>query len=258
MLSKSPRTIYEVAALGMAAFVLFSVLAQNAYGEQMSSSNYKMQSDSVNFGGGLSNSDAYIMESTFGEVATGISSSTSYVMKAGYQQMHEVTIAVTPAADVEMLPVIGGVTGGTSNGSTNFSVRTDGAAGYTVTIASASSPALASALDSFDDYAPSGVVPDFTFTNANNSSSFAFTPEGTDISSMYKDDSADCGTGISDAADSCWDGLSTTPKNIVTRTTANHPSGTQTTLKFRAASGSNNIQIDGTYTATAILTIVAL
>jgi hypothetical protein len=46
----------------------------------MSSTNYSIQADSVNFGGDHSTSASYVMEDTGGEVATGFSSSTNYVI----------------------------------------------------------------------------------------------------------------------------------------------------------------------------------
>ncbi len=237
--------------LAVAAFVVSSVHA-----EVMSSSNYSIESDSINFGGARSTSTSYVIEDTAGEIATGISTSTSFTLKAGYQQMQEIYLATTPASDVTMSPVIGGVTGGTSNGSTSFSVTTDNAAGYTVDIAAENSPALASADDSFADYSPSGAVPDFTFTNTPANSSFGFSVEGTDIIDGFKDDGADCGVGSSDTADACWNGLSNVTGTIVSRATSNHPVGTLTTLKFRAAAGSARVQANGTYVATTTITIL--
>jgi hypothetical protein len=56
----------------------------------------------------------------------------------------------------------------------------------------------------------------------------------------------------------CWDGLSTSAKTIADRTSNNTPAGTQTTLYFRAASGSNHIQVSGVYVATTTLTVMPL
>lgn len=238
--------------------VLVTILAQDAYGQAMSSSNYKIQSDSVNFGGVRSGSTSFIMEDTLGEVATGISSSTNYVMKAGYQQMQESVIAVVPATEVTMSPSIGGVSGGTSNGSTTFTVITDNPAGYTATITSSSSPALVSGLDSFADYVPAGAAPDFTFGILATQSAFAFTPEGADIVQRYKDNGSSCNAGSGDTVLSCWDGLSTSPITIDTRNSSNHPSGIVTKLNFRAASGSSHTQVAGTYTATTTVTVLPL
>ena len=53
----------------------------------MESTNYKLQADSVNIGGGRSSSTNYTLEDTAGEVGTGTSSSTNYQNNAGYQQM---------------------------------------------------------------------------------------------------------------------------------------------------------------------------
>jgi hypothetical protein len=227
----------------------------SVYAETMSSSRYKIESDSVNFGGLRSSSALYSLEDTLGESATGISSSTNYVMKAGYEQMHEVVLMITPASDVVMSPAIGGITGGVANGSTDFTVTTDNSAGYTVTITASSSPALQSSSNSFSDYVPAGAVPDFVFTNSAASSSFGFSPEGNDIAGNYKNDGSSCGTG-SNVTNGCWDGLSTSPKTIVSRASANHPNGTVTTLRFRAESGSSHIQADGLYVATTTITVL--
>ncbi len=227
--------------------------------QTMSSSNYSIQSDSLNFGGGYSSSTSYLMEDTLGEIATGISSSTNYADLAGYQQMHATVLSIVPAGNVTMSPNIGGLSGGTANGSTAFTVMTDNPAGYSATITASSSPALKISSDSFADYVPAGAVPDYSFSNAAVASSFAFSPEGNDVATRFKNNASSvCGTGSLDTADACWDGLSTSATTVVSRTSANHPSGTVTTLKFRAASGSSHIQTEGIYSATTTVTVVAL
>ncbi|MEI8327634.1 MAG: hypothetical protein WCG02_00665 [Candidatus Taylorbacteria bacterium] len=246
------------AAVVVVVILLSSILTivHHAYGQVMSSPRYQIQSDSLNFGGVRSTSASYAVEDTLGELATGVSSSTNYAMLAGYQQMQSVMVVVVPPTAVIMAPAIGGVSGGTSNGSTTFSVMTDDQAGYSVTIVASSSPALVSGADSFADYTPSGANADFNFYNAPTSSTFAFSPKGADIPLRFKDDgTTSCGTGSSQTTDACWDGLATTTKTIVSRTTANHPAGTVTTLKFRAASGSAHLQLQGTYVATTTITI---
>ena len=252
----SPRSKY--AAISCAVVIVVLILAQDAYGQAMSSSNFKVQSDSVNFGGVRSGSTSFVTEDTLGEVATGLSSSTNYVMKAGYQQMQDSVISLVPPSNVTMSPDIGGVIGGTSNGSTTFRVTTDNPAGYTVTITASSSPALVSPDSSFADYTPSGANPDFTFLIAPSASEFGFSPEGTDIVQRYKDDGANCNAGSGDTLLACWDSLSTSPITIDTRNSANHPTGVVTKLNFRAQSGSTHIQPDGTYTATTTITVLPL
>lgn len=239
----------------LSAWIVFG----NTSFAQMTGTSYKIQSDSINFGGGYSSSTTYKSESTAGEIATGDSSSTNYKLRAGYQQMQEVYIAISAVADVTMSPSLGGITGGTSNGSTNVTVTTDSPSGYQLTITASSSPALISGSNSFADYTVGTPgTPDYDFSVLSTDSEFAFSPEGTDIASKYKDDGADCNTGSGDTADKCWDALSTSAQVIANRTSGNHPSGTVTTLKFRAESGSSHLQPEGIYTATTTVTALPI
>ena len=256
--AQAVRTLFAGVCMPALVFVLAFAGVRTVYGQAMSSSNYKIQSDTVNFAGARSGSGSYSLEDTVGEIATGVSSSTNYTMNAGYQQMQEVYLAITSAANVTMSPSIGGLTGGTSNGSTSFTVTTDDPAGYTASITASTSPALRSATDTFADYVPGGANPDFVFANAATASSFAFTVEGTDIHSRFMDNGSSCGTGSGNTADACWDGLTTAPKSILSRAGATQPNGTATTLKFRAESGSGHIQTNGVYTATTTITVVPL
>lgn len=239
------------------SFLLIGIRAHNAYGQAMSSSNFKIESDSVNVGGIRSGSATYSLEDTVGEQATGVSTSTNYVMNAGYQRMQSSVISITDASDVVMSPAIAGVTGGVSDGSTSFYVTTDNSAGYTVTIVASTSPALVSAADSFADYVPAGANPDYSFLYTASQSVFGFSPEGEDIDSRFKNNGASCGTG-SNISGACWDGLSTTPQTVVTRNSPNHPSGIETTIRFRAAVGSTRVQPNGLYVATTTITALPL
>jgi len=225
---------------------------------QMTGTLYEIQSDSINFGGGFSTSTSYTQESTFGEITTGNSSSTTYGIRAGYQQMQQVYIAITTVADVTMSPSIGGLTGGTSNGSTGVTVTTDSPSGYELTIKASSSPALVSGSNSFADYTTSGAAPDFSFSIAVTDSEFGFTPEGSHIVDRFKDNGAVCDSGLGNTADACWDTLSTNEAVISRSTSGNHPSGTLTTLKFRAQSGPSHFQMEGEYTATTTVTALPI
>jgi hypothetical protein len=224
----------------------------------MSSTNYKMQSDSVNTGGILSTSTNYRLEDTAGEVATGNSSSTNYRLKAGYQQMREAFISLSAVPNVAMVPNLGGLTGGTATGSTAFLVITDSAAGYTVTIRASTSPALRSGANSIADYVPAGGVPDFVFTTGATNAHFAYSPEGPDIAARFRDNGSACGVGSGDTSNRCFDGLSTTPVEIVRRTSSNQPSGSTTTLRFAVGLGGNVGVAPGSYQATTTITALAL
>lgn len=247
-------------AAGLAALSLFFA-ANGAIAYVASSTNYRIQSDSVNIGGILSTSTSYKVEDTLGEIATGVSTSTNYQLNAGYQQMQEVYLSISAPEDVSMSPSIGGVTGGTGNGSASWTVITDDPAGYSLTIKASTSPAMMSntvAGESFANYTPAGADPDFSWSVASADSEFGFSPEGSDIVQKYKDNGSACNAGSGDTSDKCWDSLSTSIKSIAGSSSANHPSGAVTTVKFRAESGSSHIQVNGVYTATTTVTAIAL
>lgn len=244
-------------ALYMLGFSLLCAAPFALLADTMQSTGYKIQSDSINFGGGLSTSTNYKTEDTLGEIATGNSSSTNYLLKAGYQQMTGSYISITDASDTS-LPNVGGISGGSSSGSLGWTVTTDNAAGYSLSIAAATSPALKSPLASFADYTPGGADPDYSFSIVSTASAFGFSPEGTDILAKYKDNGSACNTGSSDTADKCWDGFSTVEKMISQRASGNHPSGTLTTVKLRAEVGADHIQENGAYTTTLSVTAVTL
>ena len=222
-----------------------------------SSNNYQLQSDSLNFGGGLATSSNYSQESTFGEIATGQSDSSTYSLRAGYQQMQAVYLAMTTPANVVMSNLIG-IGGGTSNGSTTVVVTTDSPAGYELSIAAENSPAMQSPTQTITDYAPAG-DPDFVFTTDATEAHFGFSPSGPDVVDRFLDNGVDtCNTDSNNTALACWDGLSTTPITIASAATANQPLGASTTIHFRVGLGSNVVQEAGTYVSTTTVTAIAL
>lgn len=248
--------VTTVSALLLTPAVLLSVSIVGA--QVMQSGNYRIQSDSVNFGGGNSTSTSYTLESTGGEVATGESTSGSYTLGAGYQQMQGSYISMSGFNAVTMSPSIPGITGGFANGSTTVTVVTDSASGYILQIAATESPALSNGSDTIADYVPGGSDPDFTFITDGADAHFGYTPEGIDIVSRFKDNGASCNTGISDTALSCWDGLDTIAESIARRTNSNHPNGSTTTVHFRVGIGGAVLQSPGIYTATTTLTALTL
>lgn len=239
------------------ALLFFWLLAEPVLG-QMSSGSYKIPSDSINVGGRESSSSSYKTFDTTGEIATGTSSSTNYKNNAGFIQTLQTYLAISSPADVTLTPSISGVSGGTGTGSATWNVTTDNAAGYTLSIKADTSPALASAGDSFADYTPVGANPDYTWSIASTDSEFGYTPEGVDIAQAFKDNGSSCNVSTGDTADRCWFGFSTSDKEIARRTSGNHPNGTTTTVKMQAEAGADRIQLNGSYTATVEVTLLAL
>ena len=226
----------------------------------MGSSTYKIQSDSINVGGeDTSGSTAYKLQDTAGEVGTGDSASTNYKMRAGYRQMQsDPYISISSPSDLA-LTSIGGLTNQVSEGTISWLVTTDNVAGYSLTIASTTTPALKSAFDSFADYTPAGANPDYDYSNLATDSSFGFSAEGTEAISRFKDNGAACGTGGAlETTDKCWDGLSTTPKEMAGSASSNHPSGSTVTARVRAENGASHVQSAGNYAVTLVVTAVTL
>lgn len=221
------------------------------------STNYHIQSDSINIGGGLSNSTNYGLESTAGEVGTGESNSVTYALKAGYQQMHEVFISITDVGTVSLSPSIPGVTGGTANGSTTLTVVTDSPSGYSLTVAASLSPAMQSGANTIANYNTAG-DPDFAFGVGSTDALFGYSPSGVDILSRFLDNGSVCNVGSSDTSSACWEGVSTTPAVIARSLNSNQPLGATTTLYFRVGVGNNVSQASGSYTATVTVTALPL
>ena len=225
----------------------------------MVSPNYKIQSDVISFGGSKSNSTNFSLEDTAGEVATGRSASTNYKLNAGFWQTQVYYISISSASDVTLSPDINGLTGGVGDGTASWTVVTDNPAGYELYIKANSSPAMTDGSgNSFGDYTPAGTNPDYSWSVPATTSEFGFTPEGVDIVQKYRDDGVNCNTGNLDTQDACWNGFSTSNELVAKRASSNHPSGTSTTVKFRAESGNQNIQVNSTYTATIIVTVLPL
>ncbi len=250
-------SLFSVSAISAILTITTLLSLQLGFAQVASSTNYQLQSDSINFGGGFSSSTNYRQESTFGEIGTGQSSSTNYMLRAGYQQMQEVYLSITAPSDVTMSPNLAGITGGTANGSATVTVTTDSPAGYSLSIQSSTSPAMQSTLGTIPDY-NHGLDADFTFSVVPGSVSFGFSPSSVDVVSAFRDNSSVCGVGSLDTPLACWAGLSTTPTIISQGARSNHPSGATTTMHFRVGVGSGSGVIAGQYTATTTLTALPL
>lgn len=242
-------------SLALSFAILLSAPIAEAY--VASSSSYRLEEDSINIAGGLSTSTNYRLEDTVGEDASGTSTSATYKLKAGYQQMRDVYLAVTAPGNITLAPNIPTTGGGTANGQGAWTVITDSPSGYTAAIRASAAPALVSGVNNIPNYVPSGADPDFAFSTPAASARFGFTPEGTDIATRFRDNGIACNAGAGDTANACWDAIAATDKTFSSRTSANHPSGIATTIKFRAVSGASNTQAAGVYTATATITVLA-
>lgn len=228
-----------------------------AFGQIRSSTNFQMERDSLNIGGGLGTSTLFRLNDTAGEVATGRGTSTNFTLDAGFQQQDAVTLTLSVGADVVMDGAIGAVTGGVSTGSTTVNASTDGAAGYSLTIQASQAPALRSGSQTIADYVPAGPSADANFIYGVSDAVFAYSPSGTDVASRYLISGGVCGSGTASST-ACWDGLSTSANTIATAIGANAPAGATTTLHFRVGVGTSATPAAGTYVATTTVTLLSL
>lgn len=175
----------------------------------------------------------------------------------------EISFATT-ASDVTMTPSLGGVTGGTSNGTTTVVVLTNDTSGYTMTVIASSSPAMQGDLTtaSIADYTPAAAgIPDFTYS-VPTSAEFGYTVSASttaDLAQKFKDDGASaCNTGSADTSGSasCWYGLSTVATSTIVRSTATPASGSTSSMTFKLTINSGAGVTEDTYKATTTLTAV--
>jgi len=253
------RDLFVLSSSSAVTTLCILLLTNLSLAQVMSSANFQVQSDSVNFGGGYSSSTNYKVQSTGGEIATGESSSGSYINRAGYQQTHESYIALSTTGDIALSPAIPGISGGFSTGSSTVTVITDSLSGYELTIEAGTSPAMNSGSNTISDYTPATSDPDYTFTTLAADAHLGFSPEGVDIVQRYLDNGVSCNQfGGSDTVDTCWDGLSTSPTTIARSSGSNHPAGTGTTIEFQVGIGGSVTQPAGSYVATTTVTAIVL
>ncbi len=170
----------------------------------------------------------------------------------------------TPASDVTLSPSLGGLTGGTSNGGTQFIITAGSSSGYSITLTASSSLGMignASSTNYIPAYATSSsFVADYVFNVPTNKAYFGYTVEASttaDLTQLFKDDGVStCGTGSNDGTDACWVGATSTPLLIINRSGPTAASGATTTLKFRVKIMPNPVPVipDDTYVATTTLT----
>ena len=112
----------------------------------MSSTNYYIYADSIDFGGGVGTSTSYNLQDTAGGYAIGISTSTSYQVRAGYQAAEIGTLSLTLGDSNINFGTLASA-GVVSSGNIVATVNTDSATGYTLSVSSVSGNSLAAVTD---------------------------------------------------------------------------------------------------------------
>ena len=247
-------TVFCLAGLG------YLIAGSLVYAYVASSANYQIQGDSINFGGVMSSSATYKAEDTLGEWSIGQSSTTANILRAGYQALFfDAYLSISEATAVTLTPSLNGVGGGTpATGTVSWTVITNNPAGYALYAKAAATPALSSGSNYFSDYQPSYAYPDLSWSISNSDASFGFSPTGDDIVQKYKNNGVTCDAGSLITSGQCWNGFSQTNELIASADAPNYPSGAITTLNLQAEVGSDKIIPSGDYSATVVVTTVAL
>lgn len=174
---------------------------------------------------------------------------------------------IVASNDVTMSPNLGGITGGTSNGTTGFRILTNNDTGFNVTL-TASSTASGNAMQgdvnggSIPNFGQTATtVPEYVFSVGANAAAFGYTVTASttsDIAQGFLDNGVLCNTGVGDTAGACWAHPSTTARTIINRTTATTASGATSTIAFRVTINANPSPAipEDTYVATSTLTAV--
>lgn len=168
--------------------------------------------------------------------------------------------------NVTMVGDLSGVTGGNSTGTTQFAVGSNNAAGYFVQIDFEDNGTAHAMSGDVDDSQAlrnySGDVagqPSLNFT-ASTASQFAYKVTSTtssDTAQSFRDNGTTCNQSAgSQTANRCWKAPSTSPFEIVRRTSA-APTGATSTIQFRVHVPNAAIPAPAaqTYTATATLSL---
>jgi hypothetical protein len=174
-------------------------------------------------------------------------------------------ITISAPSNVTMTPAIYGMTGNLGNpasGSTLFTVKTNNATGFNLTVQASTTPALSTGTYNFADYAPvSPGTPDYAWQSpAASTTGFGFAvgasgTSGGDATQAFKYTGSTCNSsGGTNSSTQCWLNLNgTTPITVVNRTTNTGGSGVVETLVFRAESNAAFL-VEDTYSATITVT----
>jgi len=221
----------------------------------MSSTNYQINPDSINFMGiGDASSTNYRLGDTGGEIATGLSTNTNYKDEAGFWHMAmDYHISISSPADV----VMGAISGyGQSALATNYAtwnIKTDNPAGYSLTWRAGTETMTNATADTMGAYTPTLANTPETWSVASTDSEWGG-HLGKDSTSV---DTATWGT-LDSYAGGKWLNVATSDFQIASRIDRTSATGDNEIIFFGSEVGSNKHQPTGTYTVNVTITTTTL
>jgi hypothetical protein len=167
-------------------------------------------------------------------------------------------ISISDGAAVTMAPNIS-ISSNSSIGSSSWTVITNGANGYSLSVNDSTDPALKSATDSFANYTEAVTGTPEAWSVPSGSKEFGYSAYGTDTPTATWGTAASCGAAGVPSGTQKYVGFLPTPttKIIATRATVTPFTGVTTTICF-AAEQDGIFAAAGTYTATITGTAVTL
>jgi len=112
----------------------------------MSSTNYFIYADTVDFGGGVGTSTNYNLQESLGGYAGGISTSTNYQIRAGFQIVEVGILSLNLDSNSMNFGTLS-TAGAVATGNINATVDTNSATGYVLSISSVNGSSLTAVSD---------------------------------------------------------------------------------------------------------------
>ncbi len=203
---------------------------------------------------------------TLAEPAIGFGAATSTSQFIISQVVTSEISFQTPATNITLSPSIGGLSGGSSDGTTQVVVSTNNLTGYTMTLAASSSVGMignAAPSNNIPAYVSSVAnVPDYTFTTPSNKARFGYTISASttaELDQKFLTNGSACNTGSTNPGLlHCWLNASTTAVTLITSAAPTAASGSTSTLAFHVVINANPTPAipNDTYVATTTLTAV--
>lgn len=174
----------------MSKFVVFKILTLAALFflatgncfSQMSSGTYKINADSINFGGAPSSSATYKLSDTMGEIATGPSASGTYKMYAGFWYMVNTYLSLTVDSHTKDLGSL--LPGSPVTGQSTVTVSTDSWDGYVLNVSKDHKMRHTDGTTTIDDH--NGTIATPLLWQSPNNLGFGFTIiSGTNVESKW-------------------------------------------------------------------------
>ena len=125
----------------------FAILVPDFVFSAMSSTNYYIYADSVDYGGGLATSTSYnLQDSVGGGDSVGISTSTSYEVRAGYQAAVKGVLSISLSSGSVSLGTLSAV-GVVASSSVTLTVDTNSVTGFSLSISDVGGTSLPAVSD---------------------------------------------------------------------------------------------------------------